>query len=612
MLILSHHQRRSRFGAFVLRNIAFALIFSLVFSPTINYAQQASVLSLPRPGTMVNLSPAYVPVLIKGLRVHQDNPLAMDFIVDTGNSGLILGRVNDKQELSKESEKLIKYFLAALTLPEKDVWVNLSPYEKDRIIPYGLGQTEMGRDMLAEDYILKQITASLIYPEKGLGKYFWDKVYRQAYQRFGTTQIPVNTFNKVWIVADRAGVYENKDTAFVIDSHLKVMLEEDYLAMQKHSPAALPTKGEGINTLGSQIVREIILPALEKEVNQGKNFANLRQIFYSLILAKWYKQTLKQALLNQVYSNKNKVTGVEVNDKTITQKIYAQYLQAYKKGVFNFIKEDIDQATQQPLPRKYFSGGVVGDMALTVTRNPQEVAQATYPTGDYVLVEDSMNPLNTGRTIVALNPVVTTNVPEEGEGLFGLEQEASARDAAMISNNSYSISEIEAEVDEVGATATYQFDEQLKNTIAFYKEKEGSDKFETVPTIEIVNTEKLGFMTRFHEERNVIYIERARVNQLIEMQNRLVEKFGENGDLDIFGREFVYALDGGSSVERSEREFDYALERFPDQVIARFPSKKALPAQIMGRITNSLINIWNKKGIMSPGNWTTKTQKLDV
>ena len=31
---------------------------------------------------MVDLSPAYAPVLIKGLKVHQDNPLAMDFIVE--------------------------------------------------------------------------------------------------------------------------------------------------------------------------------------------------------------------------------------------------------------------------------------------------------------------------------------------------------------------------------------------------------------------------------------------------------------------------------------------------------------------------------------------------
>ena len=74
--------------------------------------------------------------------------------------------------MKKEGERLIKYFLASLAIPEKDLWVNLSPYEKDRTIPRALGQTEMGRDLLAQDYMLKQITASLIYPENGLGKTF--------------------------------------------------------------------------------------------------------------------------------------------------------------------------------------------------------------------------------------------------------------------------------------------------------------------------------------------------------------------------------------------------------------------------------------------------------
>ena len=62
--------------------------------------------------------------------------------------------------------KLTKYFLASLAIPDDDQWVNLSPYEKDRIIKDDFGKTEMGRDLLAQDYMLKQITASLIYPEE--------------------------------------------------------------------------------------------------------------------------------------------------------------------------------------------------------------------------------------------------------------------------------------------------------------------------------------------------------------------------------------------------------------------------------------------------------------
>jgi len=57
-------------------------------------------------------------------------------------------------------------------------------YEKrPGIVPDATGQNEMGRDMLAQDYVLKQITASLIYPEKGLGKTL-DRIYKESYEAF--------------------------------------------------------------------------------------------------------------------------------------------------------------------------------------------------------------------------------------------------------------------------------------------------------------------------------------------------------------------------------------------------------------------------------------------
>jgi len=104
---------------------------------------------------------------------------------------------------------------------------------KNRIVPESFGQTETGRDLLAEDYLLKQITASLIYPEDEIGKKFWKRIYEEAVKKFGTTNIPVNTFNKVWIVPEKAVVYENAKagTAYVVESKLKVMLEQDYLAL---------------------------------------------------------------------------------------------------------------------------------------------------------------------------------------------------------------------------------------------------------------------------------------------------------------------------------------------------------------------------------------------
>jgi len=308
----------------------------------------------------------------------------------------------NQEQLKQETTRLIKYFLAAMTVPEKDLWVNLSPYEKDRIIAPNLGQTQMGRDMLAQDYILKQLTASLIYPEKHLGKEFWDRVYAKAQQMYGTTQIPVNTFNKVWIVADRADVYERGNVAYIVGAHLKVMLEEDYLAKEKNQsptrghvqdrttknvsrapasvrqedPSRLPTN-EGLqlkasqgnnrppNAIATQIIKQIILPEIEHEVNAGQNFAPLRQMFYSMILASWYKMALKDAILTQIYGNQSKVkVGVNQDDPKANEEIFQRYLKAYKKGVYNYIKEEPifpppggEGQGGGTIPRKYFSGG---------------------------------------------------------------------------------------------------------------------------------------------------------------------------------------------------------------------------------------------------------------
>jgi len=321
---------------------------------------------------LTGLSVAYHPPLVRGLSVYPDDPLKFDFIIDTGDDKI------SGPQLKQESEKLIKYFLASLTVPEKELWVNLSPYEKDRIIPDGLSMTQMGIDMLGQDYLLKNLTASLIYPENDLGKRFWSRVYQEAYQKYGRTDIPVNTFNKVWIAPDKAVVYERNNSVFVAGRHLKVMLEEDYLALSRNQITSnvLPTRGhvpEGAvsphtgdyrwSSPSSDIVRDIVLPAIEKEVNTAKNFAHLRQIYNSLILATWYKKKLRDSLLGKLYVDSNKIRGVNIDDLTQKQKIYAQYINIFKKGVFNFIKEEYDPLSGQTIPRKYFSGGLTAGAA---------------------------------------------------------------------------------------------------------------------------------------------------------------------------------------------------------------------------------------------------------
>lgn len=329
--------------------ISSALLLTTSIPGRVN-AQEAS--DLPHPGTFVSLSPRYTPVIIAGITLHPENPLQFDFIVDVGDDHL------QGEELKKESQKLISYFMAALTVPENEMWVNLSPYEKDRIMAEGLGKTVLGRDMLAQDYLLKQLTASMMSPESDWGSKFWERIYSKVQEKFGTVDIPTDAFNKIWIVPEKASIYINDKNVFVADSHLQVMLEEDYLALEHHDNALDGSAGKmSLSQEAKAIFREILLPEIEREVNEGKNFSSLRQMYHSMILAAWFKKSFRDSLLGKVYVDQNKVQGVATADKDMKQKIYDQYIAAFKKGVYDFIKEEYDAQTQQVIPRKYFSGG---------------------------------------------------------------------------------------------------------------------------------------------------------------------------------------------------------------------------------------------------------------
>ena len=218
---------------YFLRALTLLLIVSLaIFTvPPSIYAQNTiNLLGVTKP---------FSGIALKGLKFSFDNPLNLEFVVDEGSTTF-----ND-QAFKEENEKLVKYFLSALTLPADDLWVNLSPYEKERIVPQELGLTDMGQELLSQDYILKQLSASLTYPESPAGKKYWDEIQGRGliHQTRDTTGMinhaPTNNFQKIWIVPDKAVVYDAGNCAYVKTSRLKVMIEEDYLAAQKSGDSAL-------------------------------------------------------------------------------------------------------------------------------------------------------------------------------------------------------------------------------------------------------------------------------------------------------------------------------------------------------------------------------------
>ncbi len=340
--------------------------FILALGPQTVLAQAPTV-----PPGLLGLSQPFSLPCAAGLSIDAHNPCKLTFAIDVGNIAL------DEARLRDASGQLAKYFLTALTVPDADLWVNLSPYEKDRISADTLAQTDLGRDLIDDDYLLKQLTASLTYPETQAGKGYWEEInsetrsvasLQQKQSSGGRDATPgvskqsTQSFQKVWITAGKIHIYEDGTRVYIGEARLKVMMEEDYAAQQISNLRGSNMKFTS-NPGGSQSAqafKQHILPLIEKEVNEGKHFARLRRIYYAVILAAWYKEKLKDTVLNQAYFGQNRLKGVDGVSLAQRDRIYRRYLDSFQKGVYDYVKKEFPLTPSLAKRGNAVAGGVGG------------------------------------------------------------------------------------------------------------------------------------------------------------------------------------------------------------------------------------------------------------
>jgi len=283
----------------------------------------------------------------------------LQYLPQENNFKLLLDKGDTKnpatQELESTSKELLKYFFIGISLPNDSFWVNLRPDAQDNIIDDYLAKTDIGKIMLEADIQLKKDTASMTSPATPEGKEYWNKLYSKAGELFGSENITIPTLTRPWIVPDEIIIRETTDSAYVYKATLKVMLEQDYLK----NDSVYSFKDERLkqlNEYSSQLVRELIIPKLTKEVNISKRYAPLRQVYYSLILAQWFKAR-NQNKDNQ-YSkliNRRDLTNLTSKEDWSKTTYFQAYQKSFKDGEYN-IQEPVYTPTGQVI-RSYFSGG---------------------------------------------------------------------------------------------------------------------------------------------------------------------------------------------------------------------------------------------------------------
>src|SRR3989339_2271748 len=234
--------------------------------------------------------------------------------------------------------------------------------------------------MLEADLKLKQDTALFTSPKTPQGKEYWNKLYQKAGELFGTENITIPTLTRPWIVPGEIILRESSDnnsktsqgastersrSAYISKANLKILLEEDYLTSRGGSRTATTSdpRLKELNQYSTQLIRELILPKLTQEINTSKKYAQLRQVFFSLILSRWFKDKYKGRFSESSSLFKRTVPNIDSGDLTnLASKeawskdyYFNEYKKSFQQGEYN-LKEQITTPTGQVI-RSYVSGG---------------------------------------------------------------------------------------------------------------------------------------------------------------------------------------------------------------------------------------------------------------
>jgi hypothetical protein len=307
-------------------------------------AAYATELSLPVPTQMLSVSRSYSYPVLKGLTLDPADPMHLEFLVDT---------MGQEKVDEAEAQRLVDYFLAAVALPQDDLWVNLSPYEKDRVVTDELGATQLGETLLAQDYLLKQFSSSLTEPNTETGKAYWSSVSQ-------ISNLKSENLKKIWITPETAEVFVKGSQVFVTEATLEIESED--------------------------ATNAALLPAIKKEVNEGERFAPIRQAYYSMVLGLWFKEQLKASVFKDYIDGKN-VNGISSADPRSKEQIFDAYVESFRKGVYaNTAKV---RESGRLVKKTYFSGGFTMQKmsgSAVVTKRQDAPAVTGFVQGDLVRI----------------------------------------------------------------------------------------------------------------------------------------------------------------------------------------------------------------------------------
>ncbi len=251
-------------------------------------------------------------------------------------------------------------FMTGLAVPDNKFWVNLNPWEEDRIIDDQLRQSEVGRIMLEADLQMKRDFSNYGNPctnetGKALHKLLdvrHDTLVQQCMKKFpgevrDIDNIQFKPVTRHWIIPEKIYAYTNGTRIYLINATLAInsepaanhssfgVVNQDIRTLSKGCLEELNRSAKEYGEYFRELEDRMIHPYVVADVNCGAKYENLRNVYVALALAQWYKSRVSLHIdIFQDRLNSPNSTVLASQRSWNPNEIWNDYVYSFKNGEY--------------------------------------------------------------------------------------------------------------------------------------------------------------------------------------------------------------------------------------------------------------------------------------
>ncbi|MGH3737104.1 MAG: hypothetical protein ACRDT6_16040 [Micromonosporaceae bacterium] len=231
----------------------------------------------------------------------------------------------EKAQLASDS------FFTWLALTPEKFWVNLNPDQPDKIMDDKFGKTDAGRVLLEADLEMKHDFADAMNPKTRRGALFWDSLARR-------NGAPCLHSMRNWIEPRPAKVREQDGGIYILDAPLKLSSVPQKFKTPPGSGGKQCDLTEVEIQHNQRMVNRMIVPEVERRINEKPTYGDLRRVYTSRVAAEWVKQKNPSEFSRIIGGNDVSRWPIR-GQKWDRHDTYQRYLKSYKEGDYSFERE---------------------------------------------------------------------------------------------------------------------------------------------------------------------------------------------------------------------------------------------------------------------------------